>query len=349
MPTPLETEATNPIRVTAAQALISRRWQPWLLLGLLVAVVTLSLFWGRYPRIGFLTLPDLSSDALASRLVWNLRLPRLLAGVLIGMSLASAGMVFQMVFANPLVEPGFLGVSQAAAFGAAFSIVFLSGAAWLVQGSAVFFGLLGLAASYLLARRVRYGGWVLRLLLAGIAVSALFSAGVGLLKYLADPMRQLPEITFWLLGGLYSITWQRLFTVLPLILLGLLVIYLMRWRLNLVALEDDVAFSLGIAVNRERLLILVAAVAVTAASISVSGLIGWAGLIVPHIARRLAGADSRYSIPISLLFGALFMVVCDNAARTLLAGEVPLGILTSLIGALTFLILMTRPQMSTHA
>ncbi|NPV57127.1 MAG: iron ABC transporter permease [Anaerolineae bacterium] len=328
---------------------LSRRWQPWVLLGLLVAVFVLSLFWGRYPRVGFLPLANLSNDPLAAQLVWNLRLPRLLAAVLIGMSLASAGMVFQMVFSNPLVEPGFLGVSQAAAFGAAFSIVFLNGAAWLVQGSAVLFGLLGLASSYALARRVRYGGWVLRLLLAGIAVSAMFSAGVGLLKYLADPMRQLPEITFWLLGGLYSITWQRLLSALPLILVGLLVIYLMRWRLNLVSLEDDVAFSLGIAVNRERLLILVAAVAVTATSISISGLIGWAGLIVPHLARRLAGADSRYSIPISMLFGAVFMVVCDNLARTLLAGEVPLGILTSLVGALTFLFLMTRPQMRFHA
>jgi iron complex transport system permease protein len=259
------------------------------------------------------------------------------------MSLSAAGLVFQMVFSNPLVEPGFLGVSQAAAFGAAFSIVFLGGAAWLVQGSAVLFGILGLGLSYLLARRVRYGGWVLRLLLAGIAVSALFSAGVGLLKYLADPLRQLPEITFWLLGGLWSVSWRQLLSVAPLILIGLLVIVLMRWRLNLLSLDDDVAYSLGVSVGRERLIILWAAVIVTAASISISGLIGWVGLIVPHLARRLSGADACRSIPVTLLLGGVFMILCDDLARTTLAGEIPLGVLTSLIGAFTFVLLMTRP------
>jgi len=311
--------------------------------GLLALTFGVSLFLGRYPKVGFLHPAELAADPLAAQLVWNLRLPRLLGAALIGMSLSAAGLVFQMVFSNPLVEPGFLGVSQAAAFGAAFSIVFLGGAAWLVQGSAVLFGILGLGLSYLLARRVRYGGWVLRLLLAGIAVSALFSAGVGLLKYLADPLRQLPEITFWLLGGLWSVSWQQLLSVAPLILIGLLVIVLMRWRLNLLSLDDDVAYSLGVSVGRERLIILWAAVIVTAASISISGLIGWVGLIVPHLARRLSGADACRSIPATLLLGGVFMILCDDLARTTLAGEIPLGVLTSLIGAFTFVLLMTRP------
>lgn len=311
--------------------------------GLLALTFGVSLFLGRYPEVGFLHPAELAADPLAAQLVWNLRLPRLLGAALIGMSLSAAGLVFQMVFSNPLVEPGFLGVSQAAAFGAAFSIVFLGGAAWLVQGSAVLFGILGLGLSYLLARRVRYGGWVLRLLLAGIAVSALFSAGVGLLKYLADPLRQLPEITFWLLGGLWSVSWQQLLSVAPLILIGLLVIVLMRWRLNLLSLDDDVAYSLGVSVGRERLIILWAAVIVTAASISISGLIGWVGLIVPHLARRLSGADACRSIPATLLLGGVFMILCDDLARTTLAGEIPLGVLTSLIGAFTFVLLMTRP------
>lgn len=309
---------------------------------LLLVVFALSLFLGRYPQVGLITPAQLAEDPLAQRLVFNLRLPRLIASVLIGMSLAGAGMVMQMVFANPLVEPGFLGVSQAAAFGAALTILTMGGAGWQVQISAVIFGLAGLCLSYLLARRVRYGGWVLRLLLAGIAVSALFSSGVGLIKYLADPLRQLPDITFWLLGSLWSITWQAVLSVLPLISLGLLVLWLMRWRLNLLALDDEVVFSLGVAANRERLLVLFMAVAVTAASISISGLIGWVGLLVPQLARRFSGADARDGLPTAFLLGGIFMMICDNLARTISAGEIPLGVLTSLLGALGFLILMTR-------
>jgi len=274
------------------------------------------------------------------RLIWNLRLPRLLTALLLGASLSAAGAAFQMLFTNPLVEPGFLGVSQGAAFGAALAIIALGNAAWLVQGSAVLFAFLGLALSYFLARRVRFGGWVLRLVLAGIAVSAFFSSGVGILKFLADPLSQLPEITFWLLGGLWSIEWKDLLSILPLVLIGLYILYRMRWRLNLLSLEDEVAFSLGTTPQRERTLVLAAGVAATAAVISVSGIVGWVGLLVPHLARRIFGADGRYVIPASILLGAGFTVICDDIGRTLLAGEIPLGILTSLLGALAFMLLM---------
>ncbi len=287
-------------------------------------------------------LETLSSDALAQRLVWNLRLPRILTAVLLGMSLAAAGSIFQMLFGNPLVEPGFLGVSQGAAFGASFCIVFLGSAAWLVQGFSAIFAVLGLAASYLLARRVRYGGWVLRLVLSGIAVSALFSAGVGVLKYIADPLSQLPEITFWLLGGLASLNWLKLVVILPAVLFGLALALAMRWRLNLLSLGDATAFSLGVSVQRERLLLLAAAVLPTAAVISVAGMVGWVGLIMPHIARRLFGADARHSLPGAMLLGGIFCLLCDNLARTLLAGEIPLGILTSLLGAAIFILLMVQ-------
>lgn len=308
---------------------------------LLIGVVALSLFVGRYPAPPGLTPAQLATDEMAQRLVWNLRLPRILAAVLLGMSLAGAGTVLQMILGNPLVEPGFLGVSQGAAFGASLSIIFLGNAAWLVQSSAAFFAFVGLGLSYILAHRLRYGGWVLRLVLAGIAVSALFSAGVGMLKYVADPLRQLPEITFWLLGGLWSITWTQLLTILPVTLLALLVMYRMRWRLNLLALDDATAFSLGVAPIRERVLVLTAAVAATAAVISVSGMVGWIGLIMPHLARRLYGADARRALPAALLLGGTFSLLCDDVARTLLAGEIPLGILTSLIGAAFFMGLMT--------
>jgi len=305
-----------------------------------LAAAVLSLLVGRYPSPGFISWGQIVEDELAWRLVFTLRLPRLLTALLLGMTLSAAGMVFQMLFNNPLVEPGFLGVSQGAAFGAALAIVLLGGAALLTQVSAAVFALAGLGFSYLLARRLRFGGWVLRLVLAGIAVSALFSAGLGMLKYLANPLSQLPEITFWLLGGLASLTWERLLTVLPATLLGLLILLVYRWRLNILALGEETAFSLGAAPGRERWLLIFAAVLPTAALISISGMVGWVGLIMPHIARRLFDADARFSLPASMLLGGIFTMLCDDLARTLLAGEIPLGILTSLFGAVIFLGLM---------
>lgn len=284
----------------------------------------------------------LQEDELAQRLILNLRLPRLIVAVLLGMSLSAAGVIFQMLFGNPLVEPGFLGVSQGASFGAALCIVFFANKSWAVQTSAAIFGLLGLALSYYFARKIKYGGWVLRLVLAGIAVSALFSSGLGIIKYMADPLSQLPEITFWLLGGLSSITWKQVLSILPVVMCGLYISYKMRWRLNLLSLNDEVSFSLGAAPGRERTLLLVAATVATASVISVAGMVGWIGLIVPHIARRLFGADGRYVLPGSMLLGASFTLVCDDLARLLLAGEIPLGILTSLIGAAVFMILLMR-------
>lgn len=311
----------------------------------LLLVFVFSVFLGRYPQPGLISFSRIAEDQLAQRVVLNLRIPRVLTALLLGMSLSAAGMVFQMIFSNPLVEPGFLGVSNGAAFGAAFSILFLGNQAWLVQSSAAVFAFLGLGFTYLLARKVQFGGWVLRLVLAGIAVSAIFSAGVGLLKFAADPLSQLPEITFWMLGGLWRITWTQLRAVLPVVLIGLLVLYKMRWRLNLLSLEDEIAYSLGVSPAVERGLLLVASVAVTAAVVSVSGLVGWVGLIVPHLARRIFGADSRYSLPGSMLIGGILGIICDDLARTLLAGEIPLGILTSLIGAGMFIVLMSSRRM----
>jgi iron complex transport system permease protein len=320
-------------------------WQVAILIGVPLAIILLSLFLGRYPKPYWMPPELLSSDPLARSLVLNLRLPRLIAAFVLGMSLAAAGAVMQMLFRNPLVEPGFLGVTQGAAFGAGLSILFIGSFPIAIQTSATLFAFAGLAFSYLLARRIRFGGWVLRLVLAGIAVSALFSSGVGVLKYLADPTRQLPELVFWMLGGLYAVTWPDLLSVLPFVLIGLAVIFLMRWRLNVLSLSDETAFSLGASVERERLLLLIAAVTITALMVSIAGIVGWVGLIIPHIARRMVGPNAARSIPASMLIGGAFVVICDDIARSLLAGEIPLGILTSLFGALLFIIMMAANKL----
>jgi iron complex transport system permease protein len=314
----------------------------------LVAVLLLSLLVGRYPAPYWMSPSALWQDELARRLVVNLRLPRVLAACILGMTLSASGTVLQMVFRNPLVEPGFLGVSQGAAFGAAISIVVLGTSPLLIEGSAALFACLGLALSYLLARRIRFGGWILRLVLAGIAVSALFSAGVGVLKYLADPLSQLPELVFWMLGGLWGVTWTDLLYMLPAVGLGLTILTLMRWRLNLLSLSDETAFSLGVAPHRERTLILVAAVAATAAVVSVAGVVAWVGLLVPHVARRAVGASAQKALPVSMLLGGLFSLVCDDLARTLLAAEIPLGIWTSLVGSVLFMVLMLSHNVRVH-
>jgi iron complex transport system permease protein len=325
--------------LAAVRAALGRR--PFLLLGIVFFIVLVaSLFVGRYPEPGWMSPATLGEDEVARRLVLNLRLPRVLSACLLGMTLAAAGSVLQMIFRNPLVEPGFLGVSQGAAFGAAFSIIYLGASPLVMEGMATLFACLGLALSYLLARHARYGGWILRLVLSGIAVSALFSAGVGVLKYLADPLTQLPDIVFWMLGGLWGVTWSDLLYLLPAVVVGLAVVYLMRWRLNLLSLDDDTGFSLGAAPGRERTLVLVAAVAAAAAIVSVAGIVGWIGLLIPHVARRFTGADAQRALPASMLLGGIFGLICDDLARTLLAGEIPLGILASLFGALLFIVMM---------
>jgi len=304
-------------------------------------VLGVSLFAGRYPKPLFMPFSVLYSDELAQKLVFNLRLPRLITAALLGASLAAAGGVMQMLFRNPLVEPGFLGVTQGAGFGAAFSILWISTSPLIIEINAALFAVLGLLLSYFIARRIRFGGWVLRLVLSGIAVSALFSAGLGILKYMADPTSELPEIVFWLLGGLYSVTWKDLLYILPVVVIGLTVIFLMRWRLNLLSLSDETAFSLGVSVGRERTLLIAAGVGITAVVVSVAGIVGWIGLIIPHISRRITSANAAEFMPVSMSIGAVFAMLCDDLARVLTTGEIPLGIITSLIGAAIFLVMMT--------
>ena len=310
----------------------------------LLVLMVFALLIGRYPIAGISNPLKFFKDPLFTQVVLQVRLPRVLLAITGGASLAVAGFVFQMVFANPLVEPGFLGVSQGAAFGAASAITFWGVSPVIVQLSATFFGLIALGSSYWLARRFRFGGWILRLVLSGITVGAMFSAGLSIIKLVAAPTSSLQDITFWLMGGLWNTTWKTAWSVMPTMWLALLCLLAVRWRINLLSLDERTAHSIGIAVNREKSLILFVATVATTAIISVAGLIGWIGLIVPHLARRLFGSDSRFALPGSMVIGALFLVASDTLGRSLLSSEIPLGVLTSLIGALLFIIILTRRQ-----
>ena len=317
----------------------------WIIVGAVLVCLVLSAFVGRYPKPFLTPISALTDNELARNLLLHLRLPRILMAFLLGAVLSASGAVFQMIFRNPLVDSGFLGVSPGAAFGASLGIVYLGGTALGVQASAAVFAFLGLAASYFIAQRIRWGDWVFRLVLAGISIAALYAAGTGVLKYLADPHRQLPDITFWMLGGLWSVTWPDFWQVLPVAALGLAIMLLMRWRLNLLAMRDETAFSLGLRPGRERLVLLSAAVAATAVLVSKAGQVTWVGLIVPHIARRLVGADAQRMVPASIFIGGIFVLVCDDLARAVLSGEIPLGILTSLFGTAVFIALLSTRRL----
>lgn len=306
----------------------------------LVLIIGISLFMGRYPKPFFTPIRLLWEDELAKSLILNIRLPRILAAVLLGMSMAVAGYVFQTAFSNPIADGGVLGVNQAAGFGAALAII-TGGYTFLnVQISALFFGILSIVLVFFLSKIIKTESAILNQIFAGIAISAIFSSGIGILKYMADPLQELPNIVFWLLGDLSSITWERILPVVPQICIGLLIIWIYRWRINALALDDDVAFSLGAGGKGETYFILFIAVLLTASVISYSGLVGWIGLIIPNITRSLLGSNGYKSLPSTMIIGAGYCVICDTFARSLIAGEIPLGIFTALFGALLMIILV---------
>ncbi|MBI9101356.1 MAG: iron ABC transporter permease [Spirochaetales bacterium] len=314
---------------------------PILYILILLILIFLSLLIGRYPRPGIISPGLIFSDPLLQKVILQLRLPRMIVALLLGASLGGGGLVMQTIMANPLVEPGFLGVSQGAAFGAALAIMAGASSIFPIQLSAVVFAIMGLAFSYFVAKRLTFGGWILRLLLAGIITSALFTAGIGVIKSLADPMKELQEITFWMMGGLWGVGWKEVLWTSPVVLLCLSVFWVFRWRINLLSLDDRISFSLGTSPEKLKVILLVCAVIAVALVISVSGLVGWIGLIAPHLARRIFGADTRYSLPGAVYLGACGTLIFDDLARTIMMNEIPLGIITSSFGALIFLIIMT--------
>lgn len=265
----------------------------------------------------------------------------MLAAVGIGAALAISGTAYQSIFQNPLVSPDLLGVSNGAAVGAALAIL-LNLHSFGTQVLALLFGLVAVILSVTIPRLMGRST-NLTLVLAGVVVSGLMQAILGLLKYLADPDSQLQSIVYWQLGSLSKVTVSNLISVLPMMILGLVVLFIMRWRLTVLGLGDAAAQSMGVNVAFERRIVVFCATLLTAASVCLSGPIGWIGLVVPHMARMLIGPNTRYSLPLSGLIGAIFLLLVDTLARTLSAGEIPLSILTGFIGTPIFIyILATR-------
>ena len=268
------------------------------------------------------------------------RLPRILLACLVGACLSCAGAAYQGVFQNPMAAPDILGASSGAAFGAALAILLKLSGSWIM--------LLAFCGSILTVMLVMFvagrakGKRVLGLILAGIMVSSLISSGTSLIKLVADPEDQLPAITYWLMGSLNGTSPRDVWFVLLPMALGLAPLFLLRWRINLLTLGDEEARTMGVNARLLRTAVILSATLVTAAAVSVSGVIGWVGLVIPHLTRRMVGNNYRHLIPASALFGAVFLLIVDNLSRNLFATEIPIGILTSFIGAPFFLYLITR-------
>ncbi|MEE4639086.1 MAG: iron ABC transporter permease [Wenzhouxiangella sp.] len=317
----------------------------------LIGVLLLSLLAGALFALTIGPVPISPGDILATLIgrdtgqagvvIWNIRLPRVLAAMLVGAALAAAGASYQIMFRNPLVSPDILGVSSGAALGAVCAI-FLSLPILAIQGFAFAGGLLAVALVSTIASAVRGVDTTLVLVLTGVVMGALAGAATSLLKVMADPYDQLPAITFWLLGSLARVNSGDLLPVLPAVILGLIPLVLLRWRINVLSLGDDEARALGIDASRLRLMVIAAATLITASVVAIAGVVGWVGLVIPHIARMLVGPSFAVLLPVAAVIGAGYLLLVDTLSRTLGAVEIPLGILTAVLGAPFFLWLLAR-------
>src|SRR3954451_4784973 len=335
---------------------MTRRFLPGLIiaLGVLALGLVVAFTVGRYP----VTLAELA-DVLFSRVtgrpsaasatvenvVLLVRGPRVIAAVMVGAALAVAGTAFQGLFRNPLVSPDILGASSGAALGAVLGIYFSLGVIG-IESLAFAGGLVAVGAVYGIGSLLQWRDTILVLVLTGVVVAALLGAGVGLVKYLADPYTQLPAMTFWLLGSLASTTVSDLLPLLGPVAIGTIVLVALRWRMNVMSLPDEEARAFGVATGPFRIALVAAATLVTSASVATSGVIGWIGLVVPHLARALVGPDFPRLLPASALLGGGFLLLIDTLARTAAPIEIPLGILTAVIGTPFFIWLLADMQRS---
>ncbi|GAA0732951.1 iron ABC transporter permease [Clostridium oceanicum] len=310
---------------------------------LLVIMVFVSIGLGRYSMnptafLNGLFHPTKSSTSML--VLWKVRIPRIVMAILIGSGLAVSGATLQAIFGNPLVSEHILGVSSGAGFGAAFGILFI-GSTLGIQISSIIFGLLSMAIACMIAKK-NGSISVLMLVLSGIIVSSVFSSGISLLQYFADPDNQLPTIVFWLMGGLSKVTVSTVIRTAPIILTSIFILYKIRWQLNIASLNEEEAISLGVNIKRIRLLSIVLATTITATSVAACGMITFVGLVIPHFTRMLIGNNNKILLPGAMLLGAIFLLVVDNFARTITSAEIPLSILTSIVGAPFFAYLLHK-------
>jgi iron complex transport system permease protein len=271
--------------------------------------------------------------------VWNVRLPRVILSVLVGACLSAAGASYQGVFQNPMASPDILGASAGAGFGAALAI-FLNFKNVNITLSAFVMSLITVALVFRISSYTK-GGKVLGLVLAGIMVSSLFNAGTSFIKLVADPNNKLPQITYWLMGSLAGAKWSEIrFVIFPM-LAGLIPLLLLRWRLNVITMGDEEAKAMGVDAGKIRIAVIISATLVTASAVSVSGMIGWVGLVIPHMMRRIVGSSYRWLMPVSMLGGGIFLLMVDNISRNVTTAGIPIGILTAFVGAPFFLLLIT--------
>ncbi|MDO5095234.1 MAG: iron ABC transporter permease [Peptostreptococcaceae bacterium] len=279
-------------------------------------------------------------DQQAYSVIWSMRLPRLMLDLLCGMGLSVAGASLQALFSNPLTSSDTLGVSAGAAFGAALALLF-SANLLIVQISSLSFGIFAVAVAIYVGKS-KSNSSIVMMILAGVLVSYMFQAFVSLVKYVADTDSKLPAITFWLMGSMSGVSYKTLSIGTPFILIGSLSLYAMRWKLNVLSLGDDEAKSLGINLKRTKLFIIFFSSMITAACVSMCGMVGWVGLLIPHLSRMLFGNNNLYVIPASISLGATFLILIDTIARSATAAEIPISILTAIIGAPIFIMLLKR-------
>ena len=287
--------------------------------------------------------PDLVEQTWTGQqasIFFNVRAPRIVLALLIGCCLSAAGAAFQGTFQNPLVSPDLLGASQGAALGAAIAIL-LGLSSLQISMWAFVFSLITVALVVFISMHAR-GNPITVVILAGVMVSSLFSAGVSYTKLVADPNDTLPAITYWLMGSLTGAKFADIQLVTIPMAVGLIVLFALRWRINILTMGDDEAATMGVNAKLVRLLVMVAATLVTASSVAVSGMIGWVGLVIPHLCRMLVGCDYRKLLPASMVMGAGFLLLVDDIARAATTMEIPIGILTAFVGAPFFLYLITK-------
>lgn len=300
--------------------------------------------WWLLSHIGFNLAEPTWMSGPEDTIIWLVRMPRIFAAILIGGSLSVSGATYQGLFRNPMVSPDVLGASAGASVGACIMMLFNMGPV-MIQIAAFVMGILAVALSYFLSKTIGKGtNVILLLVLCGMTVNTLLQALVSITKYLADTEEQLPAMTYWLMGSIAKVSYNDLkFFLIP-FGLGVIPIVALRWKLNLLSFGEDEAKAMGIDVSKVRIVCIISATLLTAAVVSIAGTIGWVGLMIPHLVRFISGPNNKTLIPFSLLTGALFMLIVDDFCRTLLAYEIPLGVLTSLIGAPFFIYILFKTR-----